>query len=192
MEVGYITGTVSYPEEDEVLYESHGEKYYLANINCNGHNIPVSISMYLADGVNGRYRLIGSMANTHRRVNNTRKLFTYFRVLDIEGIGDDVEDKNEVRATVQLAEDVKYTVNKSGKVIADFSAHVYDDKDSPILHFQGAGPIARRLKRKHKNDIITVTGHVIQRRNVLRILVDDFEVKEATENGEVQESAAND
>lgn len=191
MALGYIIGTVTYPEEEEVLYESHGEKCLLANVHCENSDIPISISEYLV-GKEGRYTLTGSMANTHRQIDNARRLFTYFRVLDINKVGDDVKDGNKLTVKVQLAADVKYTVNDKGKVLADFSAHLCESKDSTILHFQGAGPMARRLKRGRKNDIMTVTGHVINRRKVLRIVVDDFVVEEVTENGKIQESAAGD
>lgn len=161
---GYVTG------KPEFYKNECGEEFVILEFNVDGGVLPIVISRYLVPKTLGiKYQLTGYLTCEIYH----HKLFTYFKVLNIE------ETKKPVKTSISIQGKVNilkpFNITKKGETKLFFRLFFEQNGVKKVIHVVAKERLARKFKDLKNGDKISVKGNIIKRGC---IIIDATRIKE--------------
>lgn len=179
-----IVGHVNVPKDAEPWYVLENEKFYKVGIRMNETLIPAVCSEYFIPEFKGRLRLQGYITNTYIMVDGKRKLFTYFRIMNVSSVEDDTPDGDNINLEVTVTRVGEMVVNRdNGRTYLSLVGRCHINRNrTAVVHMLAIEGIARKLRSIKIGDKIVATGHLHKRGEPVQVVL--AEVSEITRKEE--------
>lgn len=150
--IGYVTGK---PEFYKIEY---GEEFVTLEFNVDGGVLPIVVSRYLVpEALGSKFLLTGYL--TCEVYHN--KLFTYFKVLNMEETEEPVKTIVSLQGTVNILKPFSITYKGEAKLF--FRLFFEQNGVRKVVHVVARERLARKFKRLKNGDKIIVKGNIIKR-----------------------------
>lgn len=186
MVISTLVGSISYPEEKEVLYSNPNERFFKVSLSFGACTIPAVCSEFLLRDIEGKVSVQGYLTSTYRNIDGKRRLFTYFQIIDITPVHEDVEDYDVIDLDVILTKIGDFKISeRNGRAYLPLVGKCYTGyKRSAVIHMLATETLARQLKDAKVDDKLVAAGHIHQRGEPIEIVL--TEVKELTGKEEAE------
>ena len=179
MIVSTLVGNLDYPENKEIHYETDKERFYLVSLSFGDCTIPAVCSEFLLKDTKGKVQVQGYVTSTYKNMNGKRRLFTYFQIINLASVKEEVPFDDTVVSDVTVTRVGNFQISeKNGRAYLPLVGICYTGpKRSAVIHMLATETIARQLKSIKVGTKLVITGHFHQRGEPIEIILSD--VKES-------------
>ena len=175
MVISTLVGTLDYPAEKVIHYKTDKEKFYLVTLMFGECKIPAVCSEFLLKEIKGKVEVQGYVNSTYKLIEGKRKLFTFFQIINIAKVEEDIPDNDIVTVAVTITRVGDFQISeKNGRAYLPLVGICYiGHKKSAVIHMLATETIARQLKDIKTDTKLVAAGHFHQRGEPVEIILSE-------------------